>query len=62
MKLNEDFKVSATKAYSLLKTLIILILLFALMYEYLTIASNNVMRVVDIKTPFFSTQFLQEIK
>lgn len=62
MKLNEDFKVSATKAYSLFKTLIILILLFALMYEYLTIASNNLIRVVDIKTPWFSTQFLQEIK
>ncbi len=62
MKLNEDFKVSATKGWSMFKTLAIIVLLGFLMYEYFTIASNEQMRVVDIKTPFFETQFLQEIK
>ena len=61
MKLNEDFKISAAKGWSYFKTLCIILLFSALMYEYLTIASNDQMRVIDIKTPFFNTQFLQDL-
>ncbi len=61
MKLNEDFKIKVKKAYSILKNLFILVLLGFLIYEYITIEDFKDSRLIDIKTPFFNTQFLQDL-
>lgn len=62
MQIKEDFKAGVKSFFRLIHLAITLALLCLLLNEYFTIASNDIMRVVDIKTPFFSTQFLQEIK
>ena len=61
MKLNEDFKIKVKKAYSILKNLFILVLLGFLIYEYITIEDFKDSRLIAIKTPFFNTQFLQDL-
>lgn len=62
MKINEDFKISASKGWSHFKTLCIILLFSALIYEYLTIASDEEIRVVSFQSPFGSAKFYQDLK
>lgn len=43
--------------------LVITLCLVALLaFEYITIASDDEVRAIDISTPFFKTQFLQSVE
>lgn len=62
MSLKETAQAKLNSFKRMVHLIITLCLLALLLFEYVTIASNDEVRAIDINTPFIKTQFLQSIK
>ncbi len=62
MSLKEATQAKFNSFKRMVHLIITLCLIVLLAFEYITIASDDEVRAIDISTPFFKTQFLQSVE